>query len=288
MRLIPYPDAAGSWLQFVRGDLDVAEVPAGQIAAAEKDYGDQGFKPFLAGYYYGLNVRSPGLSRLSVRKAMNRAVDRETIAKTIYKGTLEPPRGIVPAGMPGFQENVCIELCSFAPERAKGLLKGIPARDRRVTLEYTQGEPHREVAQAVAADLQAVGFKVRVKAYPFPAYLKRLRDGRQAMYRLGWIAEFPVADAFLSPLFKSRSPDNHTRYASPRVDALLAEARREPSDNRRIQLYIEAEKEILKSSPVVPIGSFITHWAAQPNVEGIEFDVMGGFDAVNVSIAGSE
>jgi ABC-type transport system substrate-binding protein len=52
-----------------------------------------------------------------------------------------------------------------------------------------------------------------------------------------------------------------------------------------LQLYIEAEKAILKKIPIVPIGSFVSHWAAQKNVAGIGFDVTGGFDAVNVSLS---
>ena len=36
--------------------------------------------------------------------------------------------------------------------------------------------------------------------------------------------------------------------------------------------------------PIVPIGTFVTHWAAQETVENVFFDVMGGFDAVAVRL----
>ena len=282
IRFLPFPDAAASWLLFRDGELDVAEVPAGQIEDAEQAYGDQGFRPFLASYYYGFNLRSQSLKSIKLRRAINRAIDREAITSTIYNGTMSPPRGIVPAGMPGFQENICAVTCRFSPSVASSLLKGVKAKDRRITLEFTKGDPHDEVARMIRADLKEVGFDVTIRAFPFSKYLKRLRDGDQGVYRLGWIAEYPVADVFLSPLFGTGSTDNHSGFSSDKVDALLREAHAEPSDGRRVQLYIEAEKEILKQVPVVPIGSFVTHWAAQPRVRDLNFDVMGGFDAVNV------
>lgn len=259
-------------------------MPAGQIEDAEQTYGDEGFKPLLASYFYGFNLRSEGLRTIKLRKAINRAIDREEITSTIYNGTMTAPRGIVPAGMPGFQENICAVLCRYRPSVAEDLIADLKPKARKVTLEFTRGDPHDEVARMIRDDLGAVGLTVRVRAFPFSKYLRRLRDGEQAIYRLGWIAEYPVADVFLSSLFRTDSSDNHSGFSSPKVDALLREAHSEPSDGRRVQLYIEAEKAILKEVPVVPIGSFVTHWATQGRVRDLHFDVMGGFDAVNVFI----
>jgi oligopeptide transport system substrate-binding protein len=129
-----------------------------------------------------------------------------------------------------------------------------------------------------------VGLTVKLRSYPFSKYLRRLSDGSQEVYRLGWIAEFPTPDVFLTSLFKSDSPDNHSGFVSARVDALLDSAHSEPSENKRLQDYIAAEKAILRKAPIVPIGSFQTHWAAQNEVQDIVFDQMGGFDAVGISI----
>ena len=284
IRFIPSPDAAASWPLFVDERLDVAEVPSGQFDAARETFGEEGYRPFLAGYYFGLNLRSDDLDSLRIRKAISRAIDRREIAESVYKGNMQPPRGIVPAGIPGFQENVCITLCRYSPDVAERMLRGVPLKARRISVQFNREDPHGRVARLVKEDLEAVGFEVKIAGYGFPRYLQLLREGKQSAYRLGWIAEYPEADVFLSGLFESDSPDNHSGFASPRVDALLARARRTESEAVRAQTYVQAEKLILKSMPVVPIGSFVTHWAAQPWVEEIEFDVMGGFDAVEVSL----
>ena len=285
IRFIPYADAAASWLPFINGAVDVAEVPAGQIETAARTYGDEGYQPFLAGYYYGLNLSSPALDNLDLRKAINRAIDRATIATHIYKETMQAPRGIVPQGMPGFDQNLCVKLCSYSPSAARKLIADVPRKSRRVVLEFNQGNPHADVAKAVKENLEDVGLEVQVRGYPFPKYLKRLSDRKQQMYRLGWIAEYPSPDVFLSSLFESDSPDNHSGFSDAKVDALLAKAHSEPSDDKRLQEYAEAEKLILKRVPIVPIGTFQTHWAAQKSVQDIVFDQMGGFDAVGISLA---
>ncbi|HET7482872.1 MAG TPA: ABC transporter substrate-binding protein, partial [Actinomycetota bacterium] len=155
----------------------------------------------------------------------------------------------------------------------------------KVSLAFTKGDPEAAAAQAVARFLSAAGLHVDLKGYSFPPYLKLLQQGKQQLFRLGWIAEYPSPDVFLDPLFTSGSPDNHSAFSSPEVDRLLEQAHAAGSPGKRQHLYVEAERTILKSLPVIPIGSFVSRWAARPNVEDIHFDVMGGFDATNVFLA---
>ena len=285
IRFLAYPDAAGSWVDFVKGDLHVAEVPAGQVEDAAERYGDDHFVPFLKSEYLGLNVDSPALGDVNMRKAINFAIDRARIAGTVFKGTLQEPRGIVPAGLPGFQENLCLELCSYSPERARSLAGKVPKKKRAVTLSFTSGGPAAKMARLAARDLKAAGVKVKTKGYAFPAFLRLLQAKDQEVYRLGWFAEFPTPDVFLDPLFRSSSSDNHSGFASAKIDGLLADAHRAPDAGKRLALYVQVEKEIMRSVPVVPIGSFVSRWAVRPEVQGIGFDVMGGFDATEVDLA---
>ena len=286
LRLVPYDDAAASWVPFVTGSLDVAEIPADRIDVAVDRYGDRGVLPLLAGYYYGFNLKSKNLKNLNLRKAINRAIDRRSIARTIYNGTLQAPRGIVPEGMPGFADNACGKLCRRSGAARLG--SRVPQKMRNVRIEYTEGQPHQKVARAVATDLEEIGLDVKIKAYKFPEYLRQLRDENSQMYRFGWLAEYPSPSVFLTSLFSSDSPDNHSQFSSSKVDNLLRKAAAEADDERRQELYLRAEKLILKKVPIAPLGTFVTHWAAADNVEGIVWDTMGGFDAVDVTLSDEE
>lgn len=284
IRFIPFPDAASSWVPFTNQQLDVTEVPATRVEQASEDYGDKGFVPLLVGSYYGFNLNSPQLEDERLRRAINLALDREAIGESIFSGTLVAPRGIVPSGMPGFDDDACAELCEFDPEEAERLVRKLPKKERSVTIEYTREQPQTKVARAVKGHLEDAGLEVKLRSYSFAKYLKRLSDEEQAIYRLGWISEYPDPDVFLAALFDSDSPDNHAAFASDKVDSLLEKAQREGDDAARTKLYRKAEGTILEDVPLAPLGSFRMFWAAQPRVEGMVFDVLGGFDAAPISL----
>jgi len=286
IRFLPFPDAASSWVPFTNDQLDVTEVPTTRVEQASEEYGEDGFVPLLVGSYYGFNLESDELTDVRKRRAVNLAINREALAEDIFAGTLQPPRGIVPLGMPGFEEDACGELCEFDARAARRLVNDLPEARREVTLEYTREQPQTRVAKKVRGYLQDAGLEVKLRAWPFGRYLERLSDGDHSMYRLGWIAEHPDPDVFLSALFDSDSPDNHTGFASQRVDSLLAEARRETDEVARLELYQRIEEVILERIPLVPVGSFRMFWAAGARVQGVEFDVLGGFDAALVSLEG--
>jgi len=284
LRFVPFRDASVSWAPFVDGRIDVAEVPSDRLRAAAREYGTRGYKPLLAGLYLGLRTKSSSLARRELRVAISRAVDRRTIAQRIYGGTLAPPRGIVPRGVPGFGRDVCGRLCSYDHRATLPRLEGT-RRARPLSIDIDRGRLQQHVARLIRRDLERIGLDVRIRTARLYQYLKRLGSGRVEMYRFGWIAEYPTPDAFLSALFEARSPDNHSGFASARVDALLRRARAEPLRRVRNRLYRRAEKLILRRVPVVPLGSFEMHWVAQPWVRHILFDAMGGFDAAGITIA---
>lgn len=282
---VPYDEPGEALLALIDGSVDVAEVPPTEAEAAAQVFGRRGYGPLLAGYYLGVNVRAGELRRLALRKAISLAIDRQAIARDAFGGSLVPARGIVPPGLPGFEADLCAELCRFRPDEARRLVATLPARARRVTLQYSTGAPHGRVARMVEADLEEVGLEVRLQAQPFERYIERLARGEGRVFRLGWIAEYPLADVFLSALFASGSPDNHSGFSARRVDGLLARAHRVASPGVRTVLYRRAEELVLERLPVIPIGSFRSLWAAGPRVEDITFDALGGFEAARVRLA---
>jgi len=286
IRFLPFPDAASSWVPFTNDQLDITEVPTTRIEQASENFGDEGFVPLLVGSYYGFNLEADELDDPRKRRAINLAIDREALAEDIFAETLQAPRGIVPVGMPGFTDDACGELCRFDLREAKRLVRKLPKPGRKVTLEYTREPLQGRVARRVRDNLQDAGLDVRLRAYPFNRYLERLSDGDHSMFRLGWIGEYPDPHVFLSALFASDSPDNHTGFDSKRVDSLLAKAQRETDEAARLGLYQRIEKIILEQVPLVPVGSFRMFWAAAPGVQGVEFDVLGGFDAAGISLEG--
>ena len=284
LQFVPFADAAESWIAFDKGDIQVAEVPVGQVQTAADAYGTRGYVDFLTGYYYAFNLESGSLGNPRVRRAVSLAIDKERIAERVYRGNMEPADGIVPPGMPGFGASECDDPCEPDASAARRIVGRLSQKERAISLEFTRGRPHSQVASSIARDLRRAGFDVAIKSFGFVRYVRRLSAQRQGFYRLGWIAEYPSPDVYLGALFASNSPDNHTGFGTRRVDRLLARAHREPDGSERTRLYRAAERMILRARVVVPIGAFVRRWAARPEVENIHFDAMGGFDAAGVSV----
>ena len=81
--------------------------------------------------------------------------------------------------------------------------------------------------------------------------------------RLGWIADYPIMDNFLYPLFHSDSlgGDNRSGYNNPEFDAKVDEARTIVDDEERVAKMQEADAMVAADCPVIPI-MFYTHTIA--------------------------
>ena len=284
LRLVPYDEAASSWLDFLEGRLDISEVPAGQIEDAGDRFGAQNFRVLMNGYSYGFNLETKALSVVTLRRAFNFAIDRQSIGRVVYNGIMKPPRGIVPPGVPGFADNLCNKLCSYQPKVAERLVSALRAKERKLTLQFPKEAPHDDVARLMEKNLEAVGFKVTLEGLKFNDFFDLLQTEKHSVFRLTWLAEYHSPDAYLGALFDSDSPDNHSGFSSKKVDEMLAKARSESKVEERLKLYARAEKLILERVPVVPLGYFTVHWASQPEVTGLRVDSTGSFDAAGIAL----
>ena len=74
------------------------------------------------------------------------------------------------------------------------------------------------------------------------------------MFRLSWSSRIPDSDDALWHLLHSSSQkvSNFMFYSNPRVDALLAQARKELDFTQRIALYRQVEHIVMDDAPWIP------------------------------------
>lgn len=117
--------------------------------------------PFLR-----LDVPSPPLNDLRVRQAIDAAIDRSALARTVFGGYAEPAGQIITPSVVGY--NPALTPSPYDPERAKELIAAAEADGTPVELELTifgrNGiYPNAgEAMEIVQAWLQAVGLNVTV------------------------------------------------------------------------------------------------------------------------------
>jgi peptide/nickel transport system substrate-binding protein/oligopeptide transport system substrate-binding protein len=284
---VDFKDADAAYAAFRDGSVDVAPVPPARADDAAKDFGRRGMSPYIGLVFYGMNVKSPDLSDPRFRQAITLAIDRKEIVDNVYQGSVGLATGLVADGVPRRDGNACGDRCRHDPDRARALLaEAFPdGKIPEVSIDHDDDATQAAVAQVIKTDLDTVGIPALLRPHPFADYGKFLVSGQQELFRLGWIADYPSPDGFLTPLFLSSSPDNLTGLASPEIDQTLASARAEPDPAKRLGLYLKAEQMVLDQYVVVPVAQLESRMVASSRVKGFELDPIGTFDGAAVSVS---
>ena len=265
--------------EFGQGNLEESPVPP----KCRDKVGDPRYqyvrRPTFSVRFYGLNTRVKPLTDVRVRQAIAHALDRETMLQEIFLGQHQPARGILPTGMPGY--NPQLRGLAYNPTRSRELLSqaGFPQGRGFPPIAIwssVKGERIEKELAAVKRQLAAVGIPAEINyETDWPAFWRRIAEGRSAMFVYAWHADVPDPDNFLFKLFHSKSPRNLTGYANPIVDDLLFQARRERDVVRRIEIYRRAEQIIVEEAPVVPVWHYTYERLFQGYVRNVEVNGLG-------------
>jgi peptide/nickel transport system substrate-binding protein/oligopeptide transport system substrate-binding protein len=272
------PDELTRLQEFQAGNFHHTDVPTGLYRTLAADPAMKGrlhSRSILGIQAVRLNVEVPPFAgNLTLRRALNHAVDKEAFAQVIMEGRVQPATGILPPGMPGYGGP--LPGYPFDRARARRLLAEAGFPDGRglppLTLHYNTSPTNRRLAEFVQAQLAEVGVKVELAALDWPAYLKLVDAGQTQMHRMGWIADYPDPENFLTVLFHSRNigeRGNTSRYRNPQVDALLDRADRAVAEPQRIRLYREAERRIVEDAPWIFLNYYSTDLLVHPAVRNL-------------------
>jgi ABC-type transport system substrate-binding protein len=261
-------DQDTAFLEFQAGNIDFTHIPTGQIESSIQEYGESGdgytvapgeqvlLGPETATYYILFNNTNETLSDPAVRAALSLAIDRQRISDTIFEGTRDPATGIVPPGIVGFQDDAW-EYSYYDAEAAAAKLEeaGYPEGEGLPTimLEFNSGSGHEDIMQLIQDDWAQIGVTAELAGTEWAQYLDKLLEGTYMTGRLGWIADYPIMDNFLYPLFTTDSTDNFAFYSNEDVDSTLSEARQTTDADERVALYQEVETTIGADAPVAPV-----------------------------------
>jgi len=212
--------------------------------------------------YLGFNLRDRALSNPRVRRAIALAIDREAIVRTIWKGHADVVESILPPG----SWALAADLPPVRPDpaRARRLLDEagyrVPGGDSssprlRLTYKTSQNEVRIRVATAIQEQLRGIGISVEIQSLEWGTFFSDVKKGNFQLYGLTWVG---ISDPDIYYYaFHSRSvpPDGANRggYADAEVDRLTDAARREPSREKRREMYRQVQRILARDLPVFPL-----------------------------------
>ena len=243
-------------LDIVRNDpkLDVVRTPSSQI-----------FRIYA-------NFEKAPTDNLLVRKAINYAIDRKAMAKALVPGQeFLPPFYYLPDS-PEYYDYTPY---SYDPEKAKQLLleAGYP-NGLDLSLMLISREPDRTMAPVVQSYLNAVGIRTKIEELERLVAIDRANSGDFQLYQAKAGLPQPATQILLENMWMTNGPWNRQWYSSPEFDALVDELRVTFDQQKRIELFHDAQKMLLDDGEMVLFGMSIFQ-ANVKELHGFTFEAEG-------------
>jgi len=268
---------------YETGEIDVTGVYVDYIDRvtdkAGPFYDELVTSPELSFYYIGFNTTKPPFDDANIRRAFSQAIDKEKLASLIFRDMMQPAYGILPPGMPGFNENLLG--LAYDVDKAKELIADSRYGDVSnlppitITTAGWGGLISQELEAIIYQWRQNLGVEVKVRQLEPERYIYHLKEEKDEMYDLGWIADYPHPQDFLEILFRSGFENNYGEYSNPEVDTLLEKASVELDNELSLALYQQAEQKLVEDAACLPLWFGQNYILVKPYVRGYTLNPMG-------------
>jgi oligopeptide transport system substrate-binding protein len=286
-----YQDQKAQYADALAGTLDVdRRVDPSNLPNAKRDFGTRyGISPLSAIQYLAFPTYDQTFANPDVRKAISMAIDRDTIANTIFSGTVRPARSFVSPVLPGYRPDVCGDACVFNPGAARSLYRtaGGPSTIR---ISYNVDGGHQAWIEAVCNQLQTnLDVTCQPRGEPkFADLLQKLKgkDQTVGMFRVGWVMPYPSMYAYLFQLFDTASipTPNFSGYSNPRFDDLLRRGTAAPTHAEAISLWRQAEDLLAKDLPAAPMRYDQNVYVVSRTIKHVDVNLLGWVNPYTVEV----
>ncbi len=282
-----YKDPATAYGDLAAGRLDVLpQIPSASLGKAAATLGGRMQRTpsaYLA--YLAVPGYLPALRKPDLRKALSMAIDRPAIARKIFLDTYRPADSWTSATVPGGRDDACGATCRFDPAAAKQLYNqagGLPGNSLQIF--YNADGGHREWVDEVCGQLRT-NLAITCTGTPLP--LAQLADRNAAKGLAGlvsgaWSPDYPAAEDYLAPLYRTSAAHNDAGYHNPRFDKLLDQADAATSDADAIARYQAAEDLLAADLPTIPLWLRDTVSGRSTRMDPLSVDAFGTVDVTRL------
>ncbi len=273
------PDPSTQFLGLQKGDIDIARnLSPEQIKQLKGDpkYTLITEKKASVAYMAG-NQKTAELAHEKVSQAIKWAIDYQTIETNITPNLFVVEQAFLPVGLPGaltdqpFHKDVA---------KAKALLAeaGYP-NGFTVTLDHQNSAPWSDIAQAIQADLAAIGIKANLLPGEFRAVITKTRARQHQLALLRWGSDYMDPNSNAQTFCENAdNSDNATEktvaWRSSWQDKELTERAaanvRQVDAEKRIIEYEELQRLHRERSPFTFVLQETEVAAMRPGVSGLE------------------
>ncbi|MFN8532607.1 MAG: ABC transporter substrate-binding protein [Dehalococcoidia bacterium] len=269
------PEASARLAGLRTGEIDVAAGVAIDMAESVTREGVQ-----VVNFNQGQNIGAflfsnlqgePTQSKL-VRQAINYAIDKEAIAKNIFKGLTKPTGQIVQSNTVGYNPN--IKPYPFDPAKAKQLLAqaGYP-NGFKMRMDVTLGTTGAEaIFLVIQSQLRDIGIDASIEQSADSAFLLDRWYGRTARGHTltAGLLNSPAMDAdFALTWFKGTEAEPARRHNDPEFDKYYIPSTIEMDEKKRSELLQKAIEVMYENPPYIYLIDGVTLWGASSKLTNV-------------------
>jgi peptide/nickel transport system substrate-binding protein len=252
VEFVPILDSTARLASLRSGDLHMIE------RASPTDLpeirGDSRLKvagvPELGYQMIPLNVangpRSKTFADVRVRQAVDLAIDRDTLIKTVFNNEYIPGnQWISPTSM---YYNAKLPVRKRDVAKARALLKEAGQPNLTFTLIVPPERDRQEASQIIQGMLAEAGITMNIQTQENVTMLTNGRKGDFEAYFTFWSGR-PDPDGNVFTHNTCKGAQNDSRYCNEEVDTLLTKARQTPDSAERKKLYDRATEILVRDTP---------------------------------------
>jgi oligopeptide transport system substrate-binding protein len=268
---------------YEKGEIDVTPISSSYIDLVKDEaspfHQELVITPELSLDYIGFNTAKPPFDDVNVRRAFCHAVNKERVTELTLRGMVEVAQGILPPGMPGYNEG--LQGLSYDVEKAKELIAASKYKDVSslppitITVSGYGGYISDYLGAIIQEWRQNLGVEVSVRQLEPENLLYNLKREKDEMFMLGWVADYPDPHNFLDTLFYTGAENNIFEYSNPELDALLDQAGVEQDSSVRLGMYQEAEQIVVAEAPCLPLWFDKNYLLIKPYVKNYKLNPLG-------------
>jgi len=268
---------------YETGEIDVTSVSLSHIDRVTDEaglfYRELLIVPELSFGYIGFDATRPPFDDVNIRRAFSQAVDKDKLASLVYRDMVQRADGILPPGMPGFNED--LSGLNYDVTEAKQLIRDSKYGDvsKLPPITITTSGWGGLISQALEAVVhewrQNLGVEVQVRQLEPQRFLYYLKQEKDEMFFIAWMADYPHPQDFLDVLFHTGVENNYSEYSNPEIDALLEKANVEPDNKLSLALYQQVEQKLVEDAACLPLFFGRDYVLVKPYVRGYHLNPMG-------------
>ncbi|GGB22786.1 ABC transporter substrate-binding protein [Allosediminivita pacifica] len=263
----PIPDATARITSLVTGEVQLIEnVPVDLVPLLQQTPDADLVQVENGGLtiYLGLRMDKEPLDNVLVRRALNHAIDRESITQNLLGGLATPKGSQVGAADFGYLD---VPVAEYDPELSRELLAeaGFPDGFEITMQSSFRYMKNAEVAQTIAQEFEDIGLTVNQETMEWSVYTQTV-PFEGPIYMLGWGSTQTLdADAAVYAILKSGEP--YSGASIPELDALLDESRSTVDPEARAEILEEIQELAADQVPLITLYQEDQLMGKSPNIE---------------------